>query len=106
MDPSQVSNLLAQVDREIDRFVGDGIYDQGAVYEAVGHHSPGVEALFHRDKTRCCPTMPSMFPLSETVILRRAGARDGPNGNVSLDTICRVTRKTHSIVTRESLLVG
>ncbi len=32
--------LLAQVDREIDRFVGDGIYDQEAVYEAVDHHSP------------------------------------------------------------------
>jgi len=39
----------------------------------------------------------------ETVILWRSGARDGPSGNVSLDTICRVTRKTHSIVTRESL---
>jgi len=42
-DPSQVPNLLAQVDRAIDRFVGDGIYDQEAVYEAVGHHSPGAE---------------------------------------------------------------
>ncbi len=31
------------------------------------------------------------------------GKRGGPSGNVSLDTICRVTRKTHSIVTRESL---
>jgi hypothetical protein len=27
-DPSQVPDLLAQVDREIDRFVGDGIYDE------------------------------------------------------------------------------
>ncbi len=39
-DPSQVPNLLAQVDRAIDRFVGDRIYDQEVVYEAVGHHSP------------------------------------------------------------------
>ena len=44
-DSSQVSNLLAQVDREIDRFVGDGIYDQEVVYEVVGHHSPGAEVI-------------------------------------------------------------
>lgn len=34
-DSSQVPYLLAQVDRKIDRFVGDGIYDQKAVYEDV-----------------------------------------------------------------------
>ena len=44
-DPSQVPNLLAQLDREIDRFVGDGIYDQESVYEAVAHHSPGAEVV-------------------------------------------------------------
>lgn len=44
-DPSQVLNLLAQVDRKIDRFVGDGSYDQEAVYEAVDHHSPGAEVV-------------------------------------------------------------
>ncbi len=42
-DPSQVPDLLAQVDRAIDRFVGDGIYDQKEVYEAVDHHSPGAK---------------------------------------------------------------
>ena len=41
-DPSQVPDLLDQVDREIDRFVGDGIYDQEPVYEAVHQHSPGA----------------------------------------------------------------
>ena len=44
-DPSQVPCLLAQVDREIDRFVGNGIYDQEAVYEVVVHHSPGAEVV-------------------------------------------------------------
>ena len=44
-DPSQVPDLLTQLDREIDRFVGDGIYDQEAVYEAVDHHSPGAEVV-------------------------------------------------------------
>ena len=38
-------DLLAQLDREIDRFIGDGIYDQETVYEAVGHHSPGAEVI-------------------------------------------------------------
>ena len=44
-DPSQVPSLLAQVNWVIDRFVGDGIYDQEAVYEAVDHHSPGAEVI-------------------------------------------------------------
>ena len=44
-DSSQVPSLLAQVDREINRFVGDRIYDQEAVYEAVGYHSPGAEVV-------------------------------------------------------------
>ncbi len=39
----------------------------------------------------------------ETFILRRSESREGQSGNVSLDTICRVTRKTLSIVTRKSL---
>ena len=44
-DPSQVPDLLTQFNREIDRFVGDRIYDQEAVYEAVDHHSPGAEVV-------------------------------------------------------------
>ena len=44
-DSSQVPNLLAQVNREIDRFVGDRVYDQERVYEAVDLHSPGAEVL-------------------------------------------------------------
>ena len=41
-DPSQMPDLLDQVDREIDCFVGDGIYDREPVYEAVQNHSPGT----------------------------------------------------------------
>ena len=44
-DSSQVPNLLTQVNREIDRFVGDSIYDQEVVYEAVDHHSQGAEVI-------------------------------------------------------------
>jgi hypothetical protein len=44
-DPSQVPELLSQVDREIARFIGDGIYDQAPVYAAVMDHSPGASVI-------------------------------------------------------------
>ena len=44
-DASQVSSLLAQVNREIDRFVGDRIYDSEVVYKAVDLHSPGAKVV-------------------------------------------------------------
>jgi hypothetical protein len=33
------------VDRDIERFVGDGIYDQEPVYVALEQHSPGVTVI-------------------------------------------------------------
>jgi hypothetical protein len=44
-DPSQVPELLDQIDGDIDRFVGDGIYDQEPVYTAVEKHSPGARVI-------------------------------------------------------------
>jgi hypothetical protein len=44
-DPSQVPALFSQVERKIDRFIGDGIYDQAAVYAAVARHSPGARVI-------------------------------------------------------------
>ena len=44
-DPSQVPDLLDQIDPEIDRFIGDGIYDQAPVYSAVEEHSPGARVI-------------------------------------------------------------
>jgi hypothetical protein len=44
-DPSQVPELLSQVDGVIDRFIGDGIFDQAPVYTAVENHSPGVRVI-------------------------------------------------------------
>jgi hypothetical protein len=40
-----VPELLSQVDRVIDRFIGDGIYDQEPVYGAVMDHSPGASVI-------------------------------------------------------------
>jgi hypothetical protein len=36
---------LDQVDGEITRFIGDGIYDQAPVYMAVTDHSPDVQII-------------------------------------------------------------
>ena len=44
-DPSQVPGLLDQIDEEIDRFIGDGIFDQEPVYTAVEAHSPGARVI-------------------------------------------------------------
>ena len=44
-DPSQIPELLAQVDGVIDRFIGDGIFDQAPVYTAVETHSPGARVI-------------------------------------------------------------
>jgi Transposase DDE domain len=44
-DPSQVPALLSQVDCVIDRFIGDGIFDQAPVYTAVENHSPGARVI-------------------------------------------------------------
>jgi hypothetical protein len=44
-DPSQVPELLDQIEGDIDRFVGDGIYDQEPVYTAVETHSPGAQVI-------------------------------------------------------------
>ena len=44
-DPSHVPVLLAQVDRKIDRFIGDVIYDQEPVYTTVEAHSPSASVI-------------------------------------------------------------
>jgi hypothetical protein len=44
-DPSQVPALLSQVNHRIDRFVGDGIFDQAPVYTAIENHSPGARMI-------------------------------------------------------------
>jgi hypothetical protein len=44
-DSSQVPALLSQVDQVIDRFIGDGSYDQEPVYTAVMGHSPGARVI-------------------------------------------------------------
>jgi hypothetical protein len=43
--PAHVPELLAQSEREIDRFIGDGIYDHGPVYTAVAQHAPGASVI-------------------------------------------------------------
>jgi len=44
-DPSQVPELLSQIDQEVDCFVADGIYDQAPVYDAIEDHSSGARVI-------------------------------------------------------------
>ncbi len=44
-DPSQVPELLDQIDRDIERFIRDSVYDQEPVYAAVTDHSPGARVI-------------------------------------------------------------
>jgi Transposase DDE domain len=44
-DPSQVPELLDQIEGEIECFIGDGIYDKEPVYTAVEQHSPGAQMI-------------------------------------------------------------
>jgi hypothetical protein len=44
-DPSHVPALLSQIEQEIDRFIGDGMYDKEPVYTAVAQHSPGARVI-------------------------------------------------------------
>jgi hypothetical protein len=37
--------LLPQIDRDIDHFIGDGLYDQEPVYTVVENHAPGARVI-------------------------------------------------------------
>jgi len=75
-DPSQVPALLAQVDREIDRFIGDGMYDQTPVYAAVLGHSPGASVLIPPRKDAVLSSQVAISPTQRDhhlLAIERAG---------------------------------
>jgi hypothetical protein len=93
-DPSQVSELLDQIDADIDRFVGDGIYDQEPVYTAVKTHSPGAQVIIPPRKDAVLT--PRHQPHRRNAIntcWRLRGRVDLP-GNGRRDTMIRRTPRT------------
>jgi len=44
-DADMVEPLLSQIDQPIDRFAGDGSYDQRKVYNSLDRHAPQAEVL-------------------------------------------------------------
>ncbi|MHC4316834.1 MAG: IS5 family transposase, partial [Planctomycetota bacterium] len=106
-DPSQVPDLLDQVDREIECFVGDGIYDREPVCEAVQQHSSGASMVVPPRKdavlSNCSTGVLSQRNQHISKIERMGRSNGGPIGAVARDTICRVMLKTSSIALRESL---
>jgi len=61
-DPSQVPELLSQVDGVIDRFIGDGIFDQAPVYTAIENHSPGARVIIPPRKDAALSPMARTAP--------------------------------------------
>lgn len=61
-DPSQVPALLSQVDGVIDRFIGDGIFDQAPVYSAIENYSPGARIIIPPRKDAVLSPMASTAP--------------------------------------------
>jgi hypothetical protein len=75
-DPSQVPELLTQINREIDRFIGDGMYDQAPVYAAVMSHSPGASVLIPPRKDAVLSDHAGTFPTQrdqQLLAIERAG---------------------------------
>lgn len=44
-DEEVVGDLLAQIDKEVEHFSGDGAYDESPVYEQMLAHSPNADVV-------------------------------------------------------------
>ena len=44
-DDEVVDDLLAQIDKKVDQFTGDGAYDESPVYDQMMAHSPGADVV-------------------------------------------------------------
>jgi hypothetical protein len=61
-DPSQVPELLSQVDCVIDRFIGDGIFDHAPIHTAVENHAPGARVIIPPRKDAVLCSMARIAP--------------------------------------------
>jgi hypothetical protein len=93
-DPSQVPALLAQVYHRIDRFVGDGIFDQTPVYTAVENHTPGALVIILPRKDAVLSPMAMTAPTQRDQHLLAIEKAVGSAGNGRRVTTCRVRRRT------------
>jgi Transposase DDE domain len=76
-DPSHVPELLSQIERAIERFIGDGMYDdKDPVYAAVAQHSPGARVIIPPRKDAVLSPTGTIFPTQRDqhlVEIERAG---------------------------------
>jgi hypothetical protein len=93
-DPSQVPALLAQVYHRIDRFVGDGIFDQTPVHTAVENHTPGALVIILPRKDAVLSPMAMTAPTQRDQHLLAIEKAVGSAGNGRRVTTCRVRRRT------------
>ena len=70
-DPSQVPDLLGQVNRKIKDFVADGIYDQDPVYKVVKSHSPGAGIIIPPRKCAAVSSREKTAPSQRDLHIQR-----------------------------------
>jgi len=75
-DPTQVPALLSQVDHVLERFIGDGMYDQAPVYAAVIAHSPQAQVIVPPRKEAMLSPIAATAPSQRDqhlLVIERAG---------------------------------
>jgi hypothetical protein len=105
-DPSQVPELLDQVDPPLNGFVGDGMYEQEPVYAAVEAHSPGARVVIPPRKDAVLGPTASTAPTQRDQHLLTIERPVGLPGNGRRVTTHRVTRRTHFCGSNEHSEVG
>ena len=93
-DSSQVPELLSQVDRVIERCIGDGICDHAPVYTAVEHHAPGARVLIPPRKDAVLSPWQLLYRPNATSMWWRLSATVGVPGNGRQGTTHRARRRT------------
>jgi len=101
-----VANLLAQVDREIDRFVGDKIYDQEVMHKAVDHHSPGAEVVVPPRKDAVLSNNSIRFSSHRDRHIMDIQSKGRSEWKRQSGYYLQSHAEDHSIVTRKSLMDG
>ena len=92
-DPAQVPELLSQVDWKVQRFIGDGMYDQSPVYAAVAQHSPGANVSIPPRKDAVLSPQSRPHRRNAIVIFWRSNMRVGLAGNGCRGIMIRPMRR-------------
>jgi hypothetical protein len=86
-DPTEVPDLLAQIDTLFGTFIGDGAYDVEPVSRAVLDQQPGAQVVIPPHKNAVCSDAGIH---SETSIFKPLSNMDGSPGNKKQAMACAI----------------